>query len=99
MKKYFLKVINEEPLSNVELSELKGGASCTCNGSYIFTCSCNTTMSDCTCNNGTFPICDGGCSLYRYRNLFKGCKYEICSPYKDIENLKTALLSKEIHTH
>lgn len=50
-------------------------------------------------NCAIFPICDGGCSLYRYRNLFKGCKYEICSPYKDIENLKTALLSKEIHTH
>lgn len=40
-----------------------------------------------------FPICDGGCGLHRYRNMFEDCNYELCSPYKDVEKLKTALLT------
>lgn len=40
-----------------------------------------------------FPICDGGCSLHRYRNKIEGCLYDICSPYKDKEKLKDALIN------
>lgn len=40
-----------------------------------------------------FPICDGGCSYHRYRNMFEGCRFDLCSPYRDTERLKHALLS------
>lgn len=40
-----------------------------------------------------FPICDGGCSYHRYRNNFEGCNFDLCSPYKDKNKLKRALLS------
>lgn len=43
-----------------------------------------------------FPICDGGCSYHRYRNMFEGCKYDLCSPYKNTNNLITALLTGEL---
>ncbi len=43
-----------------------------------------------------FPLCDGGCSYHRYRNNFEGCNFELCSPFKDMETLKYALLTKEI---
>ncbi len=42
------------------------------------------------CN--VYPICDGGCGHYRYRNLFEGGKFNLCISYKDKENLKKALL-------
>lgn len=41
-----------------------------------------------------FPICDGGCSYHRYRNMFEDCDFDLCTPYKDIEKLKIALLKK-----
>jgi uncharacterized protein len=40
-----------------------------------------------------FPICDGGCSQHRYRNKFEMCNFDTCSPYKDLDNLKQALLN------
>lgn len=43
-------------------------------------------------NCPVFPICDGGCSYYRYRNKFEGGHFDLCSPYKDVEQLKKALL-------
>lgn len=43
-----------------------------------------------------FPICDGGCSHHRYRNMFENGCFDLCSPYRDKEQLKKALLSKKI---
>lgn len=43
-----------------------------------------------------FPICDGGCAYHRYRNMFEGCNFDLCSPYKDVERLKKALLSGKL---
>jgi len=43
-----------------------------------------------------FPICNGGCSYYRYRNNFEGCHFDLCSPYKDKERLKNALLTETL---
>lgn len=43
-------------------------------------------------NCSVFPICDGGCPYHRYRNMFEGCHFDVCSPYKDVEQLKKALL-------
>jgi uncharacterized protein len=52
----------------------------------------NDECKDCI----AFPICDGGCSYHRYRNMFENCNYDLCSPYKDKETLKKALLSKKL---
>ena len=49
----------------------------------------NDECRDC----GVFPICDGGCGQYRYRNNYEGGEYDLCTPYKDPEVLKDALLS------
>lgn len=46
-----------------------------------------------------FPLCDGGCSYHRYRNMFEGCNYELCSPYKNKEKLQQALFSGDIKTN
>lgn len=43
-----------------------------------------------------FPLCDGGCGYHRYRNNFENCKFDLCSPLKDKEVLKRALLSGEL---
>lgn len=42
-----------------------------------------------------FPICDGGCGSYRYRNVFENSKFILCSPYRDLTVLKDALLHGE----
>lgn len=52
---FFLKVINEETISEVSLDELKGGATCTCNNGATFSCSsfgctCFQTLYECKCN-------------------------------------------------
>lgn len=39
-----------------------------------------------------YPICDGGCGYNIYRNKFENSEFEVCSPYKDKENLKKSLL-------
>ena len=46
---------------------------------------------------GVFPICDGGCCLQRYRNMYEGGNYDVCSPYKDKEKLKEALLNGDFN--
>lgn len=40
-----------------------------------------------------FPICDGGCSLHRYRNKFEGCSFDVCNVYGTLADLEDALLS------
>ncbi len=45
-----------------------------------------------------FPLCDGGCSYLRYRNLFNNGQFDICSPYKDLNSLKRALLNGDLKT-
>lgn len=49
-------------------------------------------------NCHAFPICSGGCSYYRYRNTFEDCHFDVCSPYKNLNNLIKALLSGELDT-
>lgn len=45
-----------------------------------------------------FPLCDGGCSLYRYRNVKLGCNYNLCSAYLNPETLKDAVIKGIITT-
>lgn len=42
-----------------------------------------------------FPVCDGGCAWYRFQNLFKGAKYNVCSYLKDRHILEKVLLSQK----
>lgn len=42
-----------------------------------------------------FPVCDGGCAWYRFQNLFKGAKYNVCSYLKDRHILEEVLLSQK----
>ena len=39
-----------------------------------------------------FPICSGGCSWYRYRNICEKGKFDVCSQFKNEENLKAVLI-------
>ena len=39
-----------------------------------------------------FPICDGGCGHVRFRNKYENGEFDYCSPFKNIEILKKALL-------
>lgn len=51
-----------------------------------------TPAFDDKCKNcKVFPICDGGCGLYRYRNSYEGGEFDICSPYKDKNTLIDSL--------
>jgi hypothetical protein len=52
MKQLYLKVLHEEPIDKLTLSEIRGGLSCICNGSS-FNCSCYTGAKtyQCTCND------------------------------------------------
>lgn len=45
---------------------------------------------------GIFPLCEGGCSLLRYKNRFGNGNFDLCSPLKNPEKLKYALLHGEI---
>lgn len=40
-----------------------------------------------------FPVCSGGCSWYRYKNIFEGAHFNVCSQFKDLRNLENALLN------
>lgn len=40
-----------------------------------------------------FPICDGGCGYYQYKNLYETGKFSLCSTLKYLPNLKDALLN------
>ena len=52
---------------------------------------CRPIREECR-NCMVFPICDGGCGYNQYRNKFENGEFELCSPYKNIEKLKKALL-------
>lgn len=39
-----------------------------------------------------FPICGGGCSYFRLKNVKEGCHFSVCSPYKDEYKLRQTLL-------
>lgn len=41
-----------------------------------------------------FPICSGGCSWYRLRNMFENGEYNICTIQKDNDALKKILLTR-----
>ncbi len=59
MDKFFLKVLNEEPLELMTLEQLKGGDNtCTCNNSSKFVCSCHSGNLECTCNSASKYICN-----------------------------------------
>lgn len=63
MKKYFINILNEEPLSDLSLNDLKGGASCgvdectfdcpkltnLCTSENALLCSCNSPGAQNTC--------------------------------------------------
>lgn len=42
-----------------------------------------------------FPICDGGCSWFRYKNIFEGKKYDLCTFLSDDARLEECLLKKQ----
>lgn len=44
------------------------------------------------------PICAGGCGWYRYKNKYENGSFNLCSIYKDKEQLKKALLFS-VKTH
>lgn len=53
---------------------------------------CSPVREDCReCR--VYPICDGGCGYMVYRNKFENALYEVCTVYKDPNNLKKALVS------
>lgn len=58
---------------------------------YMTECSPFTDKACKSCN--LFPICQGGCGWYRYRNIYEGGKFDICSIYRGGDRLKKALLS------
>lgn len=47
-------------------------------------------------NCSVFPICDGGCSLLRFRNMFENGRFDLCSPLKETRNLENALFNGEL---
>jgi possible arylsulfatase regulator len=60
----------------------------------LHTSAFNDECKDCL----AFPLCDGGCGYHRYRNNFENCHFDLCSPLKNKEILKRALLSGELKT-
>ena len=98
MGKFFIKVLHEEPISRLSLTDIKGGFSCTCDAdanNSLFLRYMNDIMPfDDKCRNcKVFPICDGGCALHRYKNLFQGGNFELCTSFKDEKILRQALLT------
>lgn len=54
-----------------------------------------STPFDERCKNcKVFPICDGGCSLYRYRNNYEQGEFTLCCSYKNENVLKKVLLDE-----
>ncbi len=50
-------------------------------------------FADETCRNcNLFPICTGGCGWYRYKNKYENGSFDLCSIYKEKEQLEKALL-------
>lgn len=48
----------------------------------------NDECRDCS----VFPLCDGGCGLHRYRNVYENGRYELCSALRDKNTLENVLL-------
>lgn len=78
--------IQEKVVGYIDKSELANSSL------YIRYCAMSIPYNEICKNCRVFPICDGGCSYYRYRNMFEGCHFDLCSPYKDVEQLKKALI-------
>ena len=52
-----------------------------------------SVFSDDKCKDcHVFPICDGGCGYYRYRNKFENGAFNLCTRYKDNKVLEDSLL-------
>lgn len=58
--------------------------------SYMNECSpfSNPECEDCH----AFPICDGWCGWYQYKNRSERGQFDICSPFKSVEVLKKVLV-------
>jgi len=39
-----------------------------------------------------FPVCDGGCGHYRYRNIFENSEFDLCTRFKNKTVLEESLL-------
>jgi radical SAM domain protein len=59
---------------------------------FKYACDCSPFEDECCKDCYVFPICQGGCGWYRFRNKYQGAKFDICSIYKDKSNLERALL-------
>ena len=55
-----------------------------------------TLFSDVKCKNcKLFPVCDGGCGYYRYKNIFESGRFNLCHPFASSDRLlEQALLTK-----
>ena len=54
-----------------------------------------TIYNDSNCKECKFfPICDGGCSWLRYKNLFEGKNYDLCTFLADDTRLEECLLKE-----
>ena len=52
-----------------------------------------SAFSDIKCKEcNVFPICEGGCGHYRYRNTFENASFNLCTRYKDARILEESLL-------
>ncbi len=62
MGKFSIKVLHEEPISRLSLTDIKGGFSCTCDADATFNCTCDSgSQYDCKCNGSTFSCtCHNG---------------------------------------
>ena len=62
-------------------------------GRYTFE---STIFNDKRCKDcKLFPICDGGCSWFRYKNVFEGKKYDLCTFLSDDTRLEECLLMEQ----
>ena len=56
-----------------------------------------TIFSDPKCKEcKIFPICDGGCSWYRYQNVIEGKNYNLCTFLSDNSILEECLLAEVV---
>jgi radical SAM domain protein len=59
---------------------------------FKYACDCSP-FEDKRCEDcSVFPICQGGCGWYRFRNKYENGDFDICSIYKDKGKLEKALL-------
>ena len=59
---------------------------------YRYLCE-SSIFADAKCKDcNVFPICDGGCGHYRYRNTFEDANFDYCTRFKDQRILEESLL-------